>query len=279
MSKYTTEIRYICESLAGELESKGYNSIEDILNKSHSKIFSFDYPIFDPEYKAGLEKKILKRYYTREICAETYGRWKLFLESRMLEIMPYYNQLYNSELLKYDIFEDVNYLRSGDRTGQETGENSNVGSTVHTGSDNESSTQNFTGTDTTDETGTFTDDATNWNKYSDTPQGSVQNIDNDSYLTNATKVTEDREQTSNKDTVLNMEHETVTNSEGSNTYTDNRTDSGEHSKNTLEEYSELIKGKYPGKSYMQMLQEFRETFLNIDKMVIDELSDLFMMIY
>lgn len=347
MSKYTTELRYICESLAGELESKGYNSIEDIINKSHDKIFSFDYPIFDSEYKAGLEKKIIKRYYTREICAETYGRWKLFLESRMIEIMPYYNQLYESALIQYDIFEDVNYTRTGDRTGEETGENSGTGKIIHTGSDSNTTVQDFTGTDVTNaegtshseyentrnstdaevfegngsssenstntKTGTYTDESTQWNKFSDTPQGSVQNIDNDTYLTNATKITEDREQSSNEtttnqttnlsnnthtidkagdssengvedgtntnDTTTNMVHKTTTNSIGNNTYTDDRTDSGEHSKNTLENYSELIKGKYPGKSYMNMIQEFRETFLNIDRMVIDELSDLFMMVY
>lgn len=303
MSKYTTELRYICESLAGKLESEGYNSIEEIIDNSRNKIFSFDYPIFDPDYKAGLEKKIIKRYYTREICAETFGRWKLFLESRMLEIMPYYNQLYNSELIKYNIFEDVNYERTGNRTGEETGENSSAGETVHTGHDSNTAVQDFTGTDVTNaegtsheegernKTGEYTDDSTQWNKFSDTPQGSVQNIENDSYLTNATKITEGRTQSSEEnetnsvdgnttnDSTTNMVHKTTTNSIGENDYTDNRSDSGEHSKNTLENYSELIKGKYPGKSYMNMIQEFRETFLNIDKMVIDELSDLFMMIY
>lgn len=239
MSKYTTQLRYICESLAGELESKGYNSIDEIINKSRDKIFSFDYPIFDEEYKQVLETKIIKRYYTREIASETYGRWKLFLESRLIEIMPFYNQLYESALIKYEIFDDVNYTRSGNRTGNENGTNSNTG------------TVNRTDTETANSEG--------WNKYSDTPQGSVQNIDNDSYLTNATKVT--------------------SNDARSNTTAENRNDSGQHQTNTLENYTELIKGKMPGKSYMQMVQEFRETFLNIDKMIIDELADLFMMIY
>lgn len=251
MSKYTTQLRFICESLSGEIESKGYNSINEIISGSRDKIFSFDYPLFDPEYKPTLEEKIIKHYYTREICAETFGRWKLFLESRLLEIMPYYNQLYESALMKYDIFEDVNYLRTGNRTGEESGENSNTGSTVHAG------------TDTLD--GDYTANSVGWSKYSDTPQGSVQNIDNDSYLTNATKNTSDDESTTDETRTSN--------------YTDTRTDNGEHSKNTLEEYSELIKGKMPGKSYMQMVQEFRDVILNIDKMIIDDLSDLFMMVY
>lgn len=251
MSKYTTQVRYICESLSGELESKGYNSINDIIENSRDKIFSFDYPIFDEAYKPTLETKILKHYYTREICAETYGRWKLFLESRMIEIMPYYNELYNSALLEYDIFDDVNYIRSGQRTGEETGETSSAGESTHTG------------VDTLD--GNYTANSEGWSKYSDTPQGRINDLDADLYMTNATKNTSDDESTTDE----------TRNSE----YTDTRQDNGEHSKNTVEEYSELIKGKMPGKSYMQMIQEFRDIILNIDKMIIDELSDLFMMVY
>ena len=75
------------------------------------------------------------------------------------------------------------------------------------------------------------------------------------------------------------ETKVTSNDARSNVTAENRNDSGQHQTNTLENYTELIKGKMPGKSYMQMVQEFRETFLNIDKMIIDELADLFMMIY
>ena len=34
MSKYTTELRYICETSASLTESKGYNDIQDILDES-----------------------------------------------------------------------------------------------------------------------------------------------------------------------------------------------------------------------------------------------------
>ncbi|WP_418842003.1 hypothetical protein, partial [Ruminococcus sp.] len=87
MSKYTTQVRFICESCANLTESSGFNDIEDILNMSWSKIFS-DFPIFDEHYRAELCKKILRHYYTREICCETVGRWKLFLSDKMKNIMP-----------------------------------------------------------------------------------------------------------------------------------------------------------------------------------------------
>ena len=47
MSKYTTEIRYICEHLCGLDESKGYNDVDAIIAQSRTKIFNFPYPIFD----------------------------------------------------------------------------------------------------------------------------------------------------------------------------------------------------------------------------------------
>lgn len=47
MSKYTTEVRFICESEAGLKKSGGYNSVDDIITIASPKIFSFNYPIFD----------------------------------------------------------------------------------------------------------------------------------------------------------------------------------------------------------------------------------------
>lgn len=83
MSAYTTQLRWIIES-----------GITDIgLN---------DYPIFDESYRAGLNKKIIEHYYFREIGLETFGLFKRFLSRKMNEIMPYYNQLYESEQIQYD---------------------------------------------------------------------------------------------------------------------------------------------------------------------------------
>lgn len=108
MSYYTTEVRYLCESMTDvPLENfdnlKGVRRIDAIIDSAKSNIFDFDYPIFDEAYKGVLEKKILRHYYTREIGQETFGLFQLFLSDKMNEIMPYYNQLYESELLKHQI--------------------------------------------------------------------------------------------------------------------------------------------------------------------------------
>lgn len=108
MSYYTTEVRYLCESMTDvPLENfdnlKGVRRIDAIIDSSKGNIFDFDYPIFDEAYRGVLEKKILRHYYTREIGQETFGLFQLFLSDKMNEIMPYYNQLYESELLKHQI--------------------------------------------------------------------------------------------------------------------------------------------------------------------------------
>ena len=63
MSKYTTEIRFICEEAAGLTESGGFNNISEILSDSVlDKIFNFDFHIFEEGYRHPLERKILKHY-------------------------------------------------------------------------------------------------------------------------------------------------------------------------------------------------------------------------
>ena len=59
MSKYTTEIRFICETEAGLTESTGFNNVEEVLELACPKVFNFEFPIFDENYRAVLEKKIL----------------------------------------------------------------------------------------------------------------------------------------------------------------------------------------------------------------------------
>lgn len=236
MSKYTTQIRFICETAAKLTESTGSNNIEDILDKSWNKIFS-DFPIFDEHYRSGLCKKILRHYYTREICCETVGRWKLFLSDKMNNIMPYYNQLYQSELLK------IQPLVSVDR------------SITHEGTGSETKTTNRNGTNSNS---SRTDGSTDtWSYYSDTPQGGINGLDSNDYLTNATH------NIGSDGTSTSLKSDTSENETG----TGNRSDS----------YVDKILG-YDG-NQSEMLLKFRETFLNIDMLIIDELKDLFFTIY
>lgn len=148
MSKYTTEVRYICEEAAGLQDSVGYSNIESVITTAAPLIFDFDFPIFDEAYRLPLEKTILRHYYTREIGEETVGLWKLRLWDRLSLIMPYYNKLYYSETLQFNPLYDVDYTRTSttDLSGQtsqsdlETTAGQNTSQTSTTNDNNESTT-------------------------------------------------------------------------------------------------------------------------------------------
>lgn len=276
MSKYTTEVRYICEHYAGLNESAEYSSVEDVISRSRDKIFDFSYPIYDVNYKSVLETKILKHYYTREIGEETVGLWKLRLNTRMNEIMPFYNQLYESVMLKFNPLENVNLTKDKDITN--AGENAsntttNVeseGDTTHTG------TVTDVGHMERESVTTHNESEDHWDMYSDTPQGGLTGVRTEEYLTNARHNTDSMtgtlaDTTEERDT-------TNTTTFNDNIHKDNTTDSESNTSanfTTTEDYLEHIKG-LNGKSYSRLLMEFRETFLNIDVLIIDELSDLFL---
>ena len=100
MSKFTTEVRFICEQAAGLTKSSGYARIEEVISAAAPKVFDFDFPIFDESYRLPLECKILRHYYTREIGEETIGLWKLRMSDILQRYMPYANKLYESERMK-----------------------------------------------------------------------------------------------------------------------------------------------------------------------------------
>ena len=155
MSKYTTELRFICETKAGETESTGYNDVQDVIDNSWDKIFNFDFPIFDENYREPLCKKIIKHYYTREIAEETFGLWQLRLDARMNEIMPYFNKLYNSELLTIEPLVNYRNNRSGNNT--KTGSDGIAESATEGVMGTDSNTRVKTGKETLEKTGKETD--------------------------------------------------------------------------------------------------------------------------
>lgn len=254
MSKYTTEVRFICEVNSGLNESVGYSKIEEVITGAIPKIFDFDFPIFDESYRGVLERKILKHFYTREICEETVGLWKLRLDTRLNEIMPYYNKLYKSELLDFNPLYTDNLTRTRTtnlNSKRETGNNGEVDSTNNSNSQGSGSgTTNSNGSDL----------------YSDTPQGSLNGVENGTYLTNARKTSDTSTSSSNTSNNSSATGKVVSSENGSDDF------------NSTEDYLESVSG-YAGVNASDLLKKYRETFLNIDMMVINNLEDLFFQLW
>lgn len=315
MSKYTTEVRYICEVNAGLTESTGGNDVEQVIAKSRAKIFDFNYPIYDESYRSILETKILKHFYTREIGLETVGLWKLKLNTKMNEIMPYYNQLYKSALLEFNPLWTDDYQTLHNRkidginennqfsTSSENSSEHNLGTitndetALNSTKDNETISQNKSTNEdsvTVDTAKTNTDN-TSRDKYADTPQGALTDLEADKYLTNARKITEDGTTTTDNsrvnngktDETLGGSNEKTSDSSNvkssnnsidttkSNDGTTDNSSMGVNTFNNVEDYLEYVQGRR-GKDASELILKYRKTFLNIDMQVIDDLEELFL---
>ena len=295
MSKYTTEVRYICEHFSGLSESVGYNDVEQVIKNCLPKVFDFNFPIFDESYRTVLETKILRHYYTREIGLETVGLWKLKLNTKLNEIMPYYNQLYKSELIEFNPLYDVELTRERKIQGTgtkdtENGESRNGENHADTSQSNanrvtENGVDNGTVNGTADGTQNQNTSGSGTNMYSDTPQGAITDLQAGKYLTNATV-------DSATNTFAGASHDSTSqtseNTRNNETNTDGSTDSsndGEYSSNmdgysnttlsNTEDYLEHVIGSNGGESFSKRLLDYRATFINIDMMVINELEELF----
>lgn len=233
MSRYTIELRYLIEG--------------------NYDLGLKDYPIFDESYREQLNNKIIQHYYFREIGFETEALFKNRLNQKMNEIMPYYNQMYESSKLKIDPLSTIDLEEVFSRKSKTTGEGTS--STSGTGNN----TNNFNSTDTTD--------YGKISKFSDIAQAQTtpNEILNDKYLTSATV---DDGQDKNTNTGTNTSQ---TESTTSGTSTDKR--------NLDEDTTLTRKGNNGMASESELLNMYRETFLNIDMMVIEDLSELFLGIW
>ena len=338
MSKYTTEVRFICEESAGLDESVGYDSIDKVIKDAREKVFDFDFPIFDENYRAVLETKILKHYYTREIGFETAALWKHFLCTRLNEIMPYYNKLYNSELIQFNPMYDVDLTTNYQKVGSENSDkvsdfdeqmlssgNKNKNETTNEKTDygtiseqeaNRNKNQTATENSNSAESGhSYTDNHDDnkndhWEYFSDTPEGGINGLADGAvgdmnYLTTATHITDDKAGSTSSSEVnndksnssvkagntissetdnivgnevgtSNKDRNKASDENSTNSTTKNGTTTSNEVINNIEDYLHHVVGKTGGTSYSKMLEEYRKTFLNIDMLIINNLSDLFL---
>lgn len=124
-----------------------------------------NYPIFDENYRETLNNNILHHYYENEIGFETAPLFRFYLNQRLNEIMPKYNELYKAQKNLID-----NNLLLNNVNLTETLSGQNATTTSSTSQSTNSGTSN------------------NKNLFQDTPQGQISNTDinNQKWATNLT---------------------------------------------------------------------------------------------
>ena len=267
------------------------------LIENHFDIGLKDYPIFDENYRNILNEKIINHYLFNEIGMETAELFKFYLNTTMREIMPYYNQLYKSELLEFNPLYDSDLTTVYDKTNDNTSSTETNNQTINkskatTKGNVENESDSFSHSDahsTGDSHGNSVGNGNTNNVHSDTPQGflSINSIENETYATDATMsktndINTTMAQSHNDETGYANEssHSNSVNNSITNGNSNLDTDSNVFNiTNNFENYLSHVIGKSAGISYSDLLLRFRETFLNIDMMIIKELNDCFMLLY
>lgn len=121
-----------------------------------------NYPIFDENYRDTLNNNILYHYYENEIGFETAPLFRFYLNQKLNEIMPYYNELYKVQ--KKII--DENLLLN-----------------------NVNLTERLTGSNTTETSSTSQSSNSGKNLFQDTPQGNISKQDINAENVYATNIT------------------------------------------------------------------------------------------
>jgi len=163
MSEYSIQLRYVCESVSGLSESVcAVTDINSVIATAITKLIDNDIMFKDADYTKALLKKIFTHYYFREIGAETPAMFRFYLNSKLREIMPYYNKLYKLQ----DEMIDKEFI---DEATKEHSVN-NYSTDSNSTSTNQSTTNNTTNS---------------VSKFSDTPQNMLSNVIDNKYLTTA----------------------------------------------------------------------------------------------
>lgn len=279
VSKYTMEVRYICEQLANATIETQVGDVPGIIEKAAPQIFDFDFPIWNEDYRKTLEEKILLHFYMREIGQETVGEWKLRLMQTLQDIMPEMNELYKSVEFKYDPLTDIDY------TTDTKGENKSTSGRKSTITDEGSRTEHEYVTDSANST--ETSDSSGKQLFNDTPMGQVDSTkdadgkpNNDPWAGAVWKGKYATSATMNKnDSTSNSESKNTHNADSNATINNTRT--GDETQNDTANRSMISRvfGKSSFRSYGRLIQEFRENIMNVDKLVFEKLECCFMLLY
>lgn len=245
----------------------------DELGLSHEesnwpKVYDFigldDYPIYDEAHRQVLNDKIIRRYWFREIGLETWGLFKWHLRAHMHEVMPYYNELYETLGLIVDPLStrDMSLDETWTRDESESDERSRRGKS--------SETESTTGTSDSHTTQTGSTTSSDRNVFQDTPMngldtGAVEDMD---YATNVTFDKGTTTSESQTDTSGRTSGERDASGSTSSDESGSRTGDFEGSRSTREHGYD--------RPQAETLLTYRKAILNIDLEVVESCSTLFM---
>lgn len=262
MANYTCELYYILATMAHAADVDGAN-MEEVIETARPIIFNFPYAVHAAWPKEQMETRFLAHYIDREICFDAVPRWLFYFKYRWLQEIDYYDQLFQSTLLKFNPLEDYNLTKVGGKNRTEGTKEDGTFNQSQSGQ-LQSNAQQDTVTDTSS-----TSVGENSDAYSDTPQSGLKDVRDLKYLTHANiRANDDTSTGKTQDHQSGKSDQTSSGTIGSQSNL-NRNLTGN------ENYNEMLSGKIGSTSYAKMLMEYRETIHNYEEEFIESLQDLF----
>ena len=237
--------------LVGQTEPVGQMDVNRNLTYLRHFLFDFTYPIWNESKRDEFERMFCRHFYKREIAFETVGLFKHYVQDVFLSEMPKFNRMFSLIESEFSIMDDVNYTTTvteqiqddfdGTLTRNENTQNSGANTT------SQNSTSRGTDNQTVTTTGSSNETNVQKNAFSDTPEGTLTNVDNNSYLSDYRNINDENEQSTNSDTQRNTttsDNVTATITETQGTKKDVSENQNTKNKNErLRNLSELVHGK------------------------------------
>ena len=258
MASYTMQLREYIEQATQDTEEMSWDAR---IEAGRTKLFDFTYPIFDSNYKKVFETHFINNFYTREIGFETEGLFKFKLKNWLNINMPYFNKLFQSELIDFDPL--VNSITEITKKNTKDRKQNLVANT--NGTSNGSSTQSASGT--------ASEDDFSRNLESDNPDSrlTITTNDGEGVIEYASKIDEHN---------ANNSKSSSTSGNASSSDSSNVDSTSDTTINETEDYLQFIMGKTGNDTFSKMLNEYRSTFLRIERDIFKEMNkELFMLIY
>lgn len=238
--------------------------------------FDFDYDgFYHGKDKENFEKKVINHYYFSQIGQETVGRFLHMFRTKIIEIMPYYKQMYESTLLmnKEDPFESYWLEETYTSNTTDSGTSS---STVGGSSKTTATSTNNNGNTSTSKTNS----SNNKNDelvhiFSDTPQGAISNLA--THMSSADKNNNSYEE--ENETTQTITSQGNDSGSSSSEITQTNTQSNETESAGTQTHTLTRRGNIGVQSLGDEVQKLRNSFINIDMMIINELAELFLLVY
>ena len=263
MATYTMELRTLIETY-------------------HTDIFDFDYAFYSDNVneKKAFEELFINHFYYHEIGCETYSRWHHLLKAKLQLIMPYYEQLYQTEWKR--VGKDMMNSKDLTETTIHTLTSNQLGTQAQQGSSESSSQSEGSGVETSESNAQSSGSGESSNRSTDLESALENGVPQVHLETDLTrKAQSDSTSTTSTNATTQSELNATSSSQATTSnHATNESSLTNQQQNQLEEKTTFnSKGNIGIQTPAYAITEWRKVIINLNQMIIEDLSSLFIQIY